>query len=132
MEEKYRFLSEENGDKVNEDQTESFQAANERKETMRDGMDQLMRAVKESNGSVEKSSFLQGIHESLNSVKEALLSRSRTSRLWIQHTEHVEILNLNMSELKEQVSKIVVLLKLKFKLADVLIILIEVYSRCTK
>ena len=48
---------------------------------MRDDMDQLMRPVKESNESVEMSSFLQGIHKSLNSVKEALLSRSRTSRL---------------------------------------------------
>ena len=94
MEEKYQFLSEENGDKINEDQTKSFQAANERKESMRDDMDQLMRAVKEFNESVEKSSFLQGIHESLNSVREALLSPSRTSRLWLQHTEHVEILKL--------------------------------------
>ena len=96
MEEKYQFLSEENGDKINEDQTESFQATNERKESMRDDMDQLMRAVKESNESVEKSSFLQGIHESLNSVKEALLSPSKTSRLWIQHTEDVEILKLHV------------------------------------
>ena len=61
---------------------------------MKDDMDQLMRAVKEFNESVEKSSFLQGIQESLNSVKKALLSRSRTSHLWHQHTEHVEMLKL--------------------------------------
>ena len=131
MEEKYQFLSEENGDKINEDQTESFQAVNERKESMRDDMDQLMRAVKESNESVEKSSFLQSIHESLNSAKEALLSPSRILVCGFNILSTSKYLSYT-SELQEQVSKVDVLLKLKFKLADVFIILIEVYSRCTK